>query len=266
MNSLNNSEERLEKDINFSESDKKHDVNLKSNSSLYFQIGLILCLLGTYALFEMQFESSILNFKIEKLDDENTNFYIPNVQVEPEVVKQVELPKRQLAILTSKPPIIKPNDYIETKTVEIVTIESLPADVIPSEKPTKIDPSAVVTNDKPWNMKDVERVPIFPGCESAKNNEERMACMSEKLTKLIQKRFDTNLASELGLSGIQRIQVQFRIDDKGRVTDIKTRSPYPQLEKEAERVVSKIPVMSPGMQRNTPVSVVYYLPIAFQVQ
>jgi protein TonB len=34
---------------------QKHDVNLQTNSTLYFQIGLILCLLGTYALFEMQF-------------------------------------------------------------------------------------------------------------------------------------------------------------------------------------------------------------------
>lgn len=90
--------------------------------------------------------------------------------------------------------------------------------------------------------------------------------MSDKLTRLIQRRFNTNLAQDLGLQGIQKIQVQFKIDDKGRVTDIKTRSPYPQLEDEAERVVNKIPVMTPGMQRNTPVSVLYNLPIVFQVQ
>ncbi|MFK7781258.1 MAG: hypothetical protein AB8B90_02805, partial [Psychroserpens sp.] len=35
---------------------QKHDANLQKNSMLYFQIGLILCLLGTYALFEMKFE------------------------------------------------------------------------------------------------------------------------------------------------------------------------------------------------------------------
>ena len=34
----------------------KHDANLQKNSTLYFQIGLILCLLGTYALFEMEFQ------------------------------------------------------------------------------------------------------------------------------------------------------------------------------------------------------------------
>ena len=266
MKNLHYTEKELVDDIIMSESDRKHDVNLKSNSSLYFQIGLILSLLATYGLFEMKFESSIYNIKTEELSDENSEFYMPNILVEPDVIKQEEQPKRRLAVLTTKPPIIKPNDFVDKEPVEIVTSESLPTDVIPTNHPVIVDPPVVVPVDKPFNMKDVERVPIFPGCESATNNAERMACMSEKLTKFIQKKFDTNLASELGLSGVQRIQVEFKIDNNGRVTDIKTRSPYSQLEKEAQRVVSKIPVMTPGMQRNTPVSVVYYLPIAFQVQ
>ena len=267
MKDLHNSKEKLESDINMSESDKKHDVNLKSNSTLYFQIGLILCLLATYGLFEMKFQKLLYNPGTERIEDETTVFYIPNIQVEPDVVVKKEVqPIRQLAVLTSKAPIIKPNDFVIKDPVEIVTSESIPADVAPTPNPPKVEPPIVETTNKPFNMKDVEKVPVFPGCESAKNNEERMACMSEKLTKLIQKKFNTDLAHELGLSGVQKIQVQFRIDDKGRVTDIKTRSPYSQLEKEAERVVSKIPVMTPGMQRNTPVSVMYYLPIAFQVQ
>ena len=36
---------------------RKHDANLQKNTTLYFQIGLILCLLGTYGLFEMRFET-----------------------------------------------------------------------------------------------------------------------------------------------------------------------------------------------------------------
>lgn len=266
MKNLKKDADMVNKVDEIRETFNKHDVNLKSNSSLYFQIGLILCLLATYALFEMRFEKTIVTFKIEDLGDENPYFYIPKFQVEPDVVKQEVQPKRQLAILSTKPPIIKPDDYVIKEPIEIVTSEPIPKDVTPTSNPTKVDVPAVIPIDKPFNMKDVERVPVFPGCESATNNEERMACMSEQLTKLIQKKFNTDLASVLGLSGVQRIQVQFRIDDKGHVTDIRTRSPYSQLEKEAERVVSKIPVMTPGMQRNTPVSVMYYLPIAFKVQ
>ena len=35
---------------------RKHDANLQKNSTLNFQIGLILCLLGTYGVFEMKFK------------------------------------------------------------------------------------------------------------------------------------------------------------------------------------------------------------------
>ena len=35
---------------------QRHDANLQKNSTLYFQVGLILCLLASYGLFEMNFE------------------------------------------------------------------------------------------------------------------------------------------------------------------------------------------------------------------
>jgi len=38
---------------------QKHDANLQKNSTLYFQVGLIICLLATNALFEMYFETTI---------------------------------------------------------------------------------------------------------------------------------------------------------------------------------------------------------------
>ena len=89
--------------------------------------------------------------------------------------------------------------------------------------------------------------------------------MSEKIGRLVQKKFNTGLASEHGLSGLQRINVQFKIDANGNITEILTRAPHPSLEKEAERVTSKIPQMKPGLQRAKPVSVVYNLPIVFKV-
>ena len=263
MKNLQNSEKNAVDHSKLSESDKKRDVNLKSNSSLYFQIGLILCLLGTYGLFEMNFKMHLPSITIDE-PFENDPFYINEIIIEPEAPKPRPVVNR-LVMLTDKPPIIKPNDVVIPDPVEIITPDiNVPVDQ-PNVKINKPIETIAPPIPTVFNMKDVERVPVFPGCESAKNNAERMACMSEKLTKLIQKKFNTDLAHELGLSGIQRIQVQFKIDDRGQVTDIKTRSPYSQLEKEAERVVNKIPVMTPGMQRNTPVSVVYYLPIAFQV-
>ena len=39
---------------------QKHDTNLQKNGTLYFQIGLILCLLAAYSLFEMQFQKKVI--------------------------------------------------------------------------------------------------------------------------------------------------------------------------------------------------------------
>ena len=63
-----------------------------------------------------------------------------------------------------------------------------------------------------------------------------------------------------------QIDVQFKIDQTGKVVDIKTRAPHPALEKEAKRVINKIPEMKPGMQQDKPVGVLYNLPIKFNVQ
>ncbi|MFV0566358.1 MAG: energy transducer TonB [Flavobacteriaceae bacterium] len=111
----------------------------------------------------------------------------------------------------------------------------------------------------------VEAVPIYPGCEGKKTNDDRRKCMSEKITKLVQKKFDTNLGSELGLKGKQVIYTQFKIDATGHVKDIQVRAPHPYLEKEAQRVINFIPEMKPGKQREKNVSVMYALPIIFSV-
>ncbi len=243
---------------------KKKDTNLKSNSTLYFQIGLILCLLASYALFEMTFETQLSKVTAERpLEDDPWTINIFTVEPNTPQVNPID---KKVAMLTTKPPIVKPDDHMVSEPVEIITSEmALPEPITGVKIPkSNFTPQPVVPTTV--NIMNVEKAPVFPGCESASNNAERLACMSDKLATLIQRQFDTDLAHELGLSGIQKIQVQFKIDDQGKVTDIKTRSPHVQLDKEAQRVIEKIPIMTPGMQRNTPVSVLYYLPIAFSVQ
>ena len=87
--------------------------------------------------------------------------------------------------------------------------------------------------------------------------------MSQKITKLINRKFNQDIGTNYGLSGRQKISTQFTIDKNGDITDIKIRGPHHALEKEAKRVINKIPKMEPGLQRNVPVGVVYTLPIVF---
>ena len=68
------------------------------------------------------------------------------------------------------------------------------------------------------------------------------------------------------MSAVQKITVGFKINKLGTVTEIQTRAPRPELEKEAKRVVEQIPKMLPGKQRERPVTVQYVLPIIFNVQ
>ena len=246
---------------------QKHDANLQKNSTLYFQIGLILCLLASYAILEMEFESKPIVYEPIAYNDDNEFIEYKNYVVEPkqQPVKQIETKAQKLV---DQPPVVIDNDVDLVETpIEIVKPKVFDAPLNPNlvteiEKPDKnaFDDNEII------NLNDVEQVPIYPGCEKARTNNERLKCMSDKMRRLIQRKFNTSLGERLGLRGIQKIDVQFKIDKTGQITDIRTRAPFDLLEEEARRVVNKIPTMTPGMQRQKPVSVLYNLPIKFKVE
>ncbi|RKE99093.1 energy transducer TonB [Ichthyenterobacterium magnum] len=242
---------------------QKHDVNLQKNSTLYFQVGLILCLLATYGLFEMNFESKNYNIAQVVPDDELTEINIENFKVYVEEVKKVD-PIQPVQKLGDKDPIVKDDNFVETIKKTVISTTQKTDNIIDASKFTEVakpvDPLPEI-----FDMRNVEVVPVYPGCEKEKTNKGRVKCMSTKLSKLVQRKFNTDIASDLGLSGKQKIDVQFKIDNTGKITEIKTRAPYTQLEKEAQRIAKKIPAMTPGMQRKKPVSVIYNLPIIFKV-
>ena len=60
---------------------QKHDVNLQKNSTLYFQVGLIVCLLAAYGLLEMKFETIIPNYDTGHLIDQEPIIDIPIIRV-----------------------------------------------------------------------------------------------------------------------------------------------------------------------------------------
>nr|WP_321234379.1 energy transducer TonB [uncultured Psychroserpens sp.] len=240
----------------------KHDVNLQKNSSLYFQIGLILCLLGTYAMFEMKFEDKVFEPKeYTTLAPDDNTYQMVNVIVEDDAPKQEPVKKQKKKIITDKIKVVENN--VPTEIMDLITKPASTSEILNPNTFEKIEEPVII--EKPLDLTKVEIVPIYPGCERKKTNKDRIKCMNEKIGKLVQRRFDTDLASKLGLSGKQRITVQFKINQKGEITDIKTRAPHPRLEKEAERVTNKIPQMKPGLQREKPVSVLYNLPIVFNV-
>ena len=111
----------------------------------------------------------------------------------------------------------------------------------------------------------IDEVPVFPGCESLKSNEERKRCMSEQINNFVNTNFDTSLGKANGLKGINRVYVQFKIASDGNVEVLGARAPHPALQQEAERVVNLLPQMTPGKQKGQEVGVLYSLPITFKV-
>jgi protein TonB len=117
-------------------------------------------------------------------------------------------------------------------------------------------------DDVQVNWVTIEEVPIFPGCE---NEKEKRACFNERMQKHIRKNFRyPEMAQEMGLEG--RVNTQFVINKDGSIGTIKKRGPYALLEQEAERILSKLPKMTPGKQRGTAVKVSFNIPITFKLQ
>ncbi|WP_299147884.1 M56 family metallopeptidase [uncultured Dokdonia sp.] len=111
----------------------------------------------------------------------------------------------------------------------------------------------------------IDEVPVFPGCESLTSNEQLRKCMSQKVSALISANFNVALGKELNLKGTNRIFASFKIDKNGFITNLRTRSPHPDLDAEAQRVISMLPKMKPGKHNGEVVGVLYSLPITFQI-
>ena len=104
--------------------------------------------------------------------------------------------------------------------------------------------------------------PVFPGCEKKKN---KRKCFQKKMLNHISKNFQyPEIAQKMGIQG--RVYVKFIIDEDGSVTLIRTRGPDKNLEREAYRIISKLPKMTPGKIKGRPVRVPFSVPITFRLE
>ena len=108
-----------------------------------------------------------------------------------------------------------------------------------------------------------DNIPVYPGCKGSELKKRK--CMSERIAKFVERKFNTDIAADLGLTGRQRIGIIFKIDTLGNITGVRARAPHPRLEQEAVRVINLLPKMKPGIKNGKPVIVPYSLPMIFQV-
>lgn len=242
-------------------SKKNSRADLNRFRLIFFQIGMILSLGITYLGIQWSFDKGpemaeqYVKINLENSEDipitEIKTNVLPPPPPPPTVPEMIEVVEDDLEIEEDE--IQSTETSIDEKIEKIVQV----SEVVEQRIEEAIE-------DVPFVL--IERVPVYPGCENKIDNASRKKCMSEKIQEHVVKEFNTNLGADLGLEGINRIVVLFRIDPNGNITDIQARAPHKALEKEALRVVSSLPKMTPGYQRNRPVGVIYTLPIVFNVK
>ena len=239
---------------------KNPKADLGRFSIIFFQVGLIFMLSITY--FGLEWKS----YAKEDLDLERLDF---------EEMEQVEIPVTQF----NTPPPPPPPPPPAPEVIEVIEdVEEVEETVIRSTETNQEEKMAEIVEVSDIAYKDeeeeieevpfmiVEQIPVFPGCENLRTKQEQRECMSKKIEAHVKKEFDTGISQKLGLTGLNRIFVVFKINEKGEVTNIKTRAPNKRLEAEATRVVKLLPKMIPGKQREKPVAVEYSLPIMYEIR
>lgn len=233
---------------------KNPQLEVKRNSILYFFVGMTLVLFMAYMALEWKtyyqddsWDVGELNIDEDLIEDATiVKLKIP----EPPKPKIQAPPKIEIAddeenIEETVIEASEPNQDTEIADVESIDVAE---DDIPDEVPFIL----------------IENAPVFPGCENEKTEEDKRDCFQENMLKHIRKNFRyPDIAKKMGLQG--RVSVIFTVQKDGSIGNVRLKGPHESLEKEAARIISKLPKLQPGKQRGTPVKVPYSIPITFKL-
>ena len=232
---------------------KNPNADLTKNSSLYFAIGLAVVLFISWQAIEWKtYDKSGYGYEALNVDDEDDE--------EVPITEQIKTPPPP----PPPPPAPEVLEVVEDEEeVEETIIESTETD---QEEIVEVEDIEVEDDfddvDVPFAV--IEDVPIYPGCEKVAKSQRRQ-CFQDQINKHIRKNFRyPEIAQEMGIQG--RVYVNFVIAKDGSITNVRMRGPDKNLEKEAARIISKLPSMTPGKQRGRPVRVPFSIPITFRVQ
>ena len=230
---------------------KNPKADLTKNSSLYFVIGLFVVMLFTFIAFEWKTYDEVNDYDISMNVDDLLDEEVPMTEqiktpppppppAAPEIIEVVEDEEEVEETVIESTETSQEEEIVE---VEDVVVEEIEEDV-----------------DVPFAV--IEDVPVFPGCE---NESDKRACFNKMIQKHIGKNFRyPEIPQEMGVQG--RVSVMFVIQKDGSIGNVRMRGPDKNLEKEAARIISKLPKMTPGKQRGRAVRVPFSIPINFKLQ
>ena len=235
---------------------KNPKSNLENYSKSFIQLGLVLALFVTY----VAMENKTYDRAIDAFGDANMQDLMEEDIPITERIEEIK-PKAPPPPAPEKIEIVEDEKEVEETVIE--TTETDETEAVEVEEIVEVEEVEEVVEDVPFAI--IEEVPVFPGCTGTR--QQKSDCLNDKIKKHVTRKFNGDLAGELGLSpGKKKIWVVFRIDPKGNITEINARAPHPKLKDEAIRVTKTLPKMTPGKQRGVPVGMKYTLPIVFSVE
>ena len=104
-----------------------------------------------------------------------------------------------------------------------------------------------------------ETAPVWKGCEESGD---KKACFNKMLMKHIKEniKYSKNTKGEY-IRG--KATVSMKVNEEGKVVVNSVESKYPELKKEAKRLMESIPPMTPGKLAGKPKAIKYTIPINF---
>lgn len=224
---------------------KSPKADLESKRNLFLLTGLVVALGLALVAFEYKTSpkkaESLGQVQMQEIEEE----IIP-ITREQEIKPPPPPPPQVVEVLNIVDDEVEIEDELEIEDTEVTE------DMI-------IDVQPVVSTREEVEEEDtqvffiVEEMPEFPGGELA---------LRQFIANSVQYPV---IAQENGIQG--RVYVTFVVDADGSVSEPRiARGVDPSLDKEALRVVSKLPKWKPGKQRGKPVRVSYTVPINFQLQ
>lgn len=222
-------------------STNNHKTDLSTKGLIFFS-SLILSLAFTLCLLE---------FRIVKLTDKGilSSYTFTEDEIIYEIEKQIIHPPKPMENPVKKPEFVKVkphvNQNIQPKTNLPIKLNN---ELVFSEE--YLEPDTIVFIDSIFDV--VEENPSFPGGE-------------KKLYEFLSKNLRyPEMAKENGIQG--KVFIQFVVWKDGSIKDVKVvKSIHNTLDKEAFRVVNKMPNWSPGKQQGKVVNTKFTIPIKFKL-
>ena len=226
------------------EQKKTPKADLQNKRGLFMEIGLVISLgLVIVALSYSQKER-----EVEKLDNEIIAVEEELIEVTRQDQKPPEpIKQQQVQVLSDFIKVVQNDQKIETE----FDFTEFSEDIVVVEQ--EIVEEEVVEDDAPVLI--AEEMPSFQGGDL-----NTFRNWVQGRLKYPQVALENNVQGQAVMS--------FVIERDGRLTGIQVlQAPDRSLgDKEALRVVSKMPKWKPGKQRNSPVRVKYILPVVFKIQ